>query len=186
MIFSGTFPDPEIGPGGSRKPPEAPGSSRQPLAAPGGSPEPPKGSWRDFEKIRILGPGSHFRAWGPGPNIGVSSGALGALEAEGRLLAPHGPMGPQGPHAPRGLFWVLWGPKGPTRGTGGLRGSPRSPPEAPGAFLEKPGFWPPGGRPGSGPSDWPRTPQDWPQTPQDWPQTPQDVDVQSMWMSNPR
>ena len=61
-----------------------------------------------------------------------------------------GPWGPKGPMPPRGHFWALWGPKGPTRGTGGLRGSPRSPPEAPGAFLEKPGFWPPGGLPARG------------------------------------
>ena len=61
-----------------------------------------------------------------------------------------GPWGPKGPMPPGGHFWALWGPKGPTRGTGGLRGSPRSPPEAPGAFLEKPGFWPPGGLPARG------------------------------------
>ena len=76
---------------------------------------------------------------GPGPNIGVSSGALGALEAEGRLLAPHGPMGLQGPHAPRKLFWALWGPKGPTGGTGGLMGEP---PGIFGIFLIFPDFGP--------------------------------------------
>ena len=65
--------------------------------------------------------------------------------------AQRGPMGaPRGPMPPRGHFWALWGPKGPSGGTGGLRGSPRSPPEAPGAFLEKPGFWPPGGLPARG------------------------------------
>ena len=65
-------------------------------------------------------------------------------------IGPHmGPWAPKGTMPPGGFFWALWGPKGPTRGTGGLRGSPRSPPEAPGAFLEKLGFWPPGGlRPG--------------------------------------
>ena len=73
--------------------------------------------------------------------------ALGPIGPQG----PHmGPWGPKGPMPPRGHFWALWGPKGPSGGTGGLRGSPRSPPEAPGTFLEKPGFWPPGGLPTRG------------------------------------
>ena len=59
--------------------------------------------------------------------------------------APHGPMGPQGPHAPQGAFLGPLGPQGPHQRHRGTQGKPPEPPGGSGTFLEKPGFWPPGG-----------------------------------------
>ena len=50
-----------------------------------------------------------------------------------------------------GRFWALLGFQGAHESTGATPRPPRSPPEAPGAFPDNLGFWPPGGSPSTAP-----------------------------------